>query len=387
MNQDLEELLEGCANEEARTARRELLERLHEDGVPVDDLRRAVAENRLALLPSERSLTGEARYTLAELAEKSGVDVDVLQAQQHALGMPRHQADARVATDEDLEAAERLRRFLEAGLPAEEMLEVARVVGQAMENVAAASRQLAGEALLKPGDTELELSQRYETATAELVPLMASLLEHQYRVRLREGLRRDTVEPQALESGELGGAVEISVGFADLVGFTRLGERLPATDLGRLAGRLATMAADAADPPVQLVKTVGDAAMLASPETAPLLDALLGLVASADDASDDFPQLRAGAARGLALSRGGDWYGSPVNLASRITDVARPGSVLVASAVRDDAPRDRYRWSKAPPRRLKGVDGRVLLHRARPTGSEEGSRAEGDGQEDGASSR
>ena len=74
------------------------------------------------------------------------------------------------------------------------------------------------------------MSRRYAAATSELAPLMGSLLEHQYRVHLREGLRRQTVAPEVLESGEPSGAAEISVGFADLVGFTRLGERLPASE-------------------------------------------------------------------------------------------------------------------------------------------------------------
>jgi adenylate cyclase len=373
MGGDLEELLEGCSSEEERRARKELLESLIEDGVPMDELRRAAAENRLALVASERSLTGGPRYTLREVADKTGVDVDFLVAQQHALGMPRRDPDARVATEEDLRAAERVRHFLDAGLPSEGMLEVARVVGQAMENVAAASREVVGEALLRPGDTEHEMSRRYAAATAELAPLMGSLLDHQYRVHLREGLRRLSVAPEVLESGVPSGAEEVSVGFADLVGFTRLGERLPASDIGHLAGRLAAIATDVVDQPVQLVKTIGDAAMLVAPDTGPLLDALLELVARADQEGEDFPQLSAGAARGPALSRGGDWYGRPVNLASRITDVARPGSVLVTRETREDAPDDAYRWSRAPARRLKGVEGRVQLYRVRPaTDDDEG---------------
>lgn len=358
-------LLEGCEGEPARSARRELVEQLLGDGVPIDDLRRAAQENRLALLPAERALSGEERYTMDEIAERTGVDAELLIAQQQALGMPRRGTDERVATEEDLRTAELLRRFLDAGLPAEGMVEVARVVGQAMENVASASRELVGAALLEPGDSEAELARRYADAAADLGPLMGSMLEHQYRTRLREGLRRDAIAPQSLESGELPGAVEVAVGFADLVGFTRLGERLPAGDLGRLAGRLEAMAADVAEPPVQLVKTVGDAAMLVSRETGPLLDALLRLVEAAGEEGEDFPDLSAGAARGPALGRGGDWYGSPVNLASRITGVARPGSVLASREARDDAPEERYRWSRAPARRLKGVKGQVPLFRVR----------------------
>ena len=57
----------------------------------------------------------------------------------------------------------------------------------------------------------------------------------------------------------------------------------------------------------------------------------------ASGAMHTVPLVHAGAARGPVLSRGGDFYGAPVNLASRITDVARPGSVLVTEDVRAEA--------------------------------------------------
>ena len=90
---------------------------------------------------------------------------------------------------------------------------------------------------------------------------------------------------------------------------------------------------------MRLVKTIGDAAMLASPEPEPLLDAALALIDAADAEGEDFPQLRAGAALGHALPRAGDWFGRPVNLASRITAIARPGSLLAEREVRESARR------------------------------------------------
>ena len=351
----------------------------------LDEVKRAIAESRLAVLPAERALTGEPRYTIAEVAERAGVPEDFLVEQQHALGMPRHERDARVLTDEDLEMARRFRRFLDAGLPQQGLLEVARVMGQAMENVAAASRDMVGTALLEAGDTEDRIAGRYADAATELGPLMGSVLQYQYRVRLREGLRRDAaVPPSALAAGELPDAREVAVGFADLVGFTRLGERLPAAELGRMSGRLGELAADLANPPVRLVKTIGDAAMLVSPDCEPLLGTLLDLLEASEDADDELPPLRAGAAQGLALPRGGDWYGHPVNLASRVTDVARPGSLLVTRELRDavreelgvagdgDAA-EPYRWSRTRPRPFRGIKGQVSVYRARrrePDGSE-----------------
>jgi adenylate cyclase len=64
------------------------------------------------------------------------------------------------------------------------------------------------------------------------------------------------------------------------------------------------------------------------------------------------------------LPRAGDWYGRPVNLASRVTGVARPGSVLATEDVREGLA-DSYAWSYAGERRLKGIDDRVKLFRCR----------------------
>jgi len=93
--------------------------------------------------------------------------------------------------------------------------------------------------------------------------------------------------------------------------------------------------------------------------------ATLSLVEAADGEGEDFPQLRAGLARGPALSRAGDWYGQPVNLASRITARARPGSVLVTEEVRDATGQDGLAYSYAGDKRLKGVREPVPLFRVR----------------------
>ena len=151
--------------------------------------------------------------------------------------------------------------------------------------------------------------------------------------------RAEVVNELERSGGELPGSREVAVCFADLVGFTRLGEEVPPDELGRLAARLEALAGDVAEPPVRLVKTIGDAAMLASPEPEPLLGATLRLIDAADAEGEDFPQLRAGAAMGQALPRAGDWFGRPVNLASRITSVARPGSLLVERALRESVER------------------------------------------------
>jgi len=165
----------------------------------------------------------------------------------------------------------------------------------------------------------------------------------------------------------------VAVCFADLVGFTKMGEELPPEDIGGVAGELAEMASQVAQGPVKLVKTIGDAAMLvAEKDDAALIEAAIELVACADQAREGFPQLRAGVACGPALNRAGDWYGRPVNVASRVTSVARPGSVLVHGDVRDGL-KESFDWSFIGKRKLKGVKGEQSLYRARRRNGSNGS--------------
>ena len=137
--------------------------------------------------------------------------------------------------------------------------------------------------------------------------------------------------------------------FADLTGFTRLGESVDASELGALAESFAELAADLAVPPVRLVKTVGDAVMLVSPDTDALISMLLDLHDATEAEDSGLPPIHAGVARGPALGRGGDVYGAAVNKASRIAQFARPGSVLAAGEVRDDAERRLRLVVRRPP--------------------------------------
>jgi adenylate cyclase len=361
---EAEGLLQGLEGD-ARTARERLLDELHEDGVPLEDLRRAVEENRLVLLPVERVLSGDEQLTTREVAERSGLDLETLQRDWQALGLPRSDPDAPMLGEHDVEAAVRRKQFRDAGLPEEGLAEVARVMGTSMAQIAAAVRYLVGDAFLEAGASEREVAQRYAEAARQLNPLMGPMLEYAFQVHLREGLRQDVVDHASLEAGRLlPGGDTIAVGFADLVGFTRLGEQVPPDELGAVARRLADMAADVASAPVRLVKMIGDAAMLVSPDPDALIEASLALVQGADEQGEGFPQLRAGLACGTALQRAGDWYGPPVNVASRVTTVARPGSVLVTNDMRDWA-KGEYDWSRAGARKFKGVREEVGLNRVR----------------------
>src|SRR5256714_482290 len=238
-------------------------------------------------------------------------------------------------SEEDVEVLKDLKRFIDAGLDEEGIEDATRVVGESMSRVARTVAQLTATSLLRPGVTEHDLGLGFAEAARQLVPLFGRQLEFVFKQQLLELVRTEMISRQELESG-LPDAETISVSFADLVGFTKLGEELPPEEIGRVAGRLSELAADVAQPPVQLVKTIGDAAMLVSTETEPLGRVTLGLARAADDAGGDFPMVRAGVARRGAVGRGGGWYGRPGDGGSRGTRVPRPGSGRTTESLHEE---------------------------------------------------
>jgi adenylate cyclase len=372
MDWEAEGLLEGLEDDAARKARGELLDHLHDEGCGVDELRQAVEEDRLVLLPVERLLAGEAKYSQRDLAEESGFELEQLSAFRQSLGLPVPDPDARVFTDEDLETAKDAASLAEAGFPLEETLDVTRVLGTGMSRYAEALRVLFAQTLIKPGDSEVELARRLAETAGELMPLSSRMLDHAFLLHMRQLLRNDYISLAERTSGKVSDTDETTVAFADLVGFTELGETVGVEELSGLAGRLARMANSVVESPVRVVKQIGDAVMLISPDVPAAIETCLTLVERAED-EDDFPPLRAGIAFGPAVNRWGDWFGSTVNVASRLTGRARPGAVLVTEEVHKAA-EDGFDWSTAGEKKLKGLQKPIKTYRPRPRGSKEAEK-------------
>ncbi len=254
-----------------------------------------------------------------------------------------------------------------AGIPDEENCSSCCGCSGAVSSQAAESlRALPLKLVLAPGISEHELAHRYAEATARLYPLLDPLISNLLALHLRHATESEVVSAMERSGGRLPGSREVAVCFADLVGFTRLGEEVPPDELGRLAARLEALASDGrASRRCRLVKTIGDAAMLASAEPEPLLDAALGLLGRGGRRGRGLsPAARGRGPRAARCRAPGDWFGRPVNLASRITSVARPGSLLAERGLREAAP-EAYRWSYAGERRLRGMREPVTLFRAR----------------------
>jgi adenylate cyclase len=364
---EAEGLLDGLDGP-TREARRGLLEQLAGEGCTLEELKEAVGAGRLTLLPVERALAGEgSRYTAREIAEAVGLDLEVLQRFSSALGVPYGDPDERRGTEADLEAAQRVKAFLDTGLPEDGLLQVARTIGMGTARIAEANRELIVRTLIRPGDTEREVAQRFVAAADYMLPLVGPTVVYALQAHLLEQIRRDVIGATNLASGEVGGTVNLTVCFADLVEFTRLGEEIAPEELGMVAGRLEEMATAVAEPPVRLVKTIGDEVMLVSTEAEPMVAAALELIDAAEAEGQQFPWLRAGIASGPTLPQSGDYYGRAVNLASRLTGVARPGSVVLDEATKDEAGAE-FDYSYVGERRLKGLDYRARLYRARRPG-------------------
>jgi adenylate cyclase len=354
-----EEWLEGLAPD-ARAQRRALLERLLAQGFSEDELGRAIAEDRLVLLGIERVFG--AVLSAEEVERRTGVPAAQLSRARRMLGLPEPEANERVFTEEDVAAAEAIKLFTDAGIEQEAIDETTAVLGEGMARLAATIDAQFLQTFLRAGESEQEAAERLALIAQELTPAFRPVLMSAFTAQLRASVARGVLGSEELSRGKPVAEQVLAVCFVDMVGFTRLGVELEVLELGAIARQLARLAATVATPPARLIKTIGDAAMFVSPDPRALVEVALDLLDGAE--AEDLPVLRAGIAYGPAAERAGDFYGNTVNLASRVTGVARPGSVLCTAEVHD-ACADAFDWSFTGRHRLKGVSRPASLHRAR----------------------
>lgn len=364
VGRDIADLLDGLDGT-ARAERAELIAWLLEQGITADEIRLA---NPPLLLATRRLIGDDGTYVSArEISETYGIDLALLQRVQRAIGLARvDDPDAAVHMRADGEAAATAQRFVELGLNPDQIVMVVRVLAEGLSHAAEVMRYTALSAIMRPGVTEVQIAQASQALVSRIVPLLGPMIQEMLFMQLRHMMETEAVNAGERAAGKpLPGARQVTVAFADLVGFTKLGEVVSAEELGHLAGRLAELARDLTAPPVRFIKTIGDAVMFVCPDPVPLLDTVLKLVEVVDtDAA--FPRLRAGVASGMAVSRAGDWFGSPVNAASRVTGVARPGTLLVADSVWESVGDGAgFEWSFAGTRRLKGIKNEAKLFRVR----------------------
>jgi class 3 adenylate cyclase len=219
-------------------------------------------------------------------------------------------------------------------------------------------------------DPEIELDADTVATIAEettkLLPVTQRLLALDHHEALLRLLDTSVVADASQSPVD---AVDLAVGFIDLVGFTRLSATADPGIVDEVLGAFedGVHAAAASSDEVLVVKFIGDAAMLVSGELDELVDVCLRVVENQLPSGDEVER-RAGLAAGPIQIRDGDYVGHAVNTAARLTDLARPGSVLVAEDAVERLDTDDWDLKRLRGRKLKGL-GRTRPSRVfRPDG-------------------
>ncbi|MFI6478856.1 adenylate/guanylate cyclase domain-containing protein [Nonomuraea sp. NPDC050663] len=288
------------------------------------------SEDRLA----EAFLGEPRRYTSHQVAEMAGVPVYRARRYWRALGFANVADDAVEFTESDVTALKTMLTLVEDGVYDEEhVLLMARSLGRATARLAESQAELGAEALDHAGVPIKQRPAAWRKRAMRVVPDLERLMTYAWRRNL------------AVSAGRLADqdthAVRLAVGFADLVGFTRLSRQLTETELAGLVERFESRSADVVTLyGGRVVKTLGDSVLFVADKAHDVAEVGLRLVESHRRVKN-MPQLRVGLAIGPVILRMGDVFGTTVNLASRLTALANPGTILagpmLAEELADDA--------------------------------------------------
>lgn len=270
-------------------------------------------------------LDAERRYTPYQAARAAGVSMDLASRFWRAMGFADI-GQSRALTEADVIALRRLAGLVEAGLLNERMaIQVARSTGQTTARLAEWQIDTFLEHLSVDAEPGMSRAEMAYPLVELLLPELEQFLVYVWRRQLAAVTGR-VVQADMDEDMQSG---RLAVGFADLVGFTRLSRRLEDEELGALVEDFETTCADlVAGHGGRLVKTLGDEVLFVSEDATTAAEIALALVETLGKA-ERMPELRVGMAFGTVTTRMGDVFGTTVNLASRLTSIAQRDTVLV----------------------------------------------------------
>jgi adenylate cyclase len=284
------------------------------------------AEDQVGTQLEQLILDSERKYTPFQTARAAGVPMELATRFWRAMGFADI-GQSKAFTEADVIALRRLAGLVEAGLLSESMaVQVARSTGQTTARLAEWQIDSVLENLTEAAEPGLSRADIAYPLVELLLPELEQFLVYVWRRQLAAVTGRVV---NASDDAEMQSR-RLAVGFADLVGFTRLSRRLEEEELGELVESFETSCADVvAGLGGRLVKTLGDEVLFVADDAATAADVALSLVEtlSKDDA---MPALRVGMAFGTVTTRMGDVFGTTVNLASRLTSIAPKDAVLVA---------------------------------------------------------
>ena len=313
-----------------------VVDRMLRRGHSLESLRDAVRDGRLAfgfvedLFPST-----DRTVDLRQAAERTGLEPELLERLMGLLGTPGTEQPA--LTERDADAMAHVSRVLESGFPLVALLQLVRVYARAIRAIAEAEVRLfhlyVHEPLIQEGVDAFEMAEEMEGLAGEILPLTGPMMDYLHTRYLRFYIEQDVVGHMETEFGGdvETGRVAMAFCFVDLTGFTRYTEEEGDEEALDLVERFvdtveATLPAEAT-----IVKTIGDEAMIVSPDPPTLTEWAVGFLGLFQER----PQPRVGIHCGNAVYREADYFGTDVNLAHRVVARALGGEVLITRPVVD----------------------------------------------------
>jgi adenylate cyclase len=294
------------------------------------------------LLGSHPTLTGP------QIADAVGIDMEIARQRWRSLGFTAVDDDEVAFTEADLEAMRLTQRLHDLGMINEDdEAALIRTLGRSFARLAEWQLGLLGRAVDPTGLAADDLAG----VVAEITPVIEQVQNYIWRRHVLSAASRLLLAPPADEEG----TISAGIGFADIVGYTRQTRSLKQAQLARLVDVFVARALEIVTAhDGRIIKTIGDEILYAADQPGDAAAIALALVEEHRD-DEDFPQVRVGVAWGPVLNRLGDVFGPTVNVAARLTSVARPARVLVdkelAEALHDD---DRFTLRRMRRTAVKG---------------------------------
>jgi adenylate cyclase len=342
----------------AAIAHARIVARLRERGHTLDQIREASQDGRLAygfiedLFPDER----EPR-TLDDVAKETGLEPALITRIWTSLGLPAQSLDS--LTPEDVQALRYVASVLDAGFPLVAFLQLSRVYGQTLSQIADAETRLfhlyVHEPMMRDGVPGLQMAEEMEHLARDLLPLASPIMDYIHQRYLQHFVQQDVIghmEMDLEDDSELG-RVKVAVAFADLAGYTRYTEEEGEEEALSYVERFIEAVQDTIPEDARVVKTIGDEVMVVGYDVAALVDWAVGY----QTLWTERPAPRIGIHYGSTLYRDGDYFGRDVNLASRVVARSRGGEVLVTDTVMDAiGDQEHLDFEKLGEVKLKGFD-------------------------------
>ncbi len=342
----------------AAVAYARVIARLRARGHTLVQIKRASEAGQLAVGPLENLLARRGpRHTRREAVRMSGLDARLIEQLYSVMGLGGAPADG--FSEEDLRVLKYAASAVDAGLPLPAFMQLMRVYGNALAQIADAEVRLihlyVHEPLMRSGVPSVEIADEMEGLAREVLPFAAPFMNYLHERLLAQFVEQDMIghmesdiDADALEEGR----VRVAIAFADLAGYARLTiERGDEAALGAVE-RFVQVAEQTLPVDARVVKMLGDEVMVVGSDAAALTSWAAELAASIAD-GDPLPRI--GIHYGEALYRDGDYYGRDVNQAARVVARAAGGEVLVTRAVLEVAVGvDRLEFERVGEVRLKG---------------------------------